>query len=112
MRRILILSLALALVGCQHLPTSPTFSPRALSTPSSMKPLCPASIVADVDPEPLPPRGFTAAALLDALVKANPTAGEAMFQWMSVDHPVWARELGGRFRRAQVECRTGENSSK
>lgn len=35
-------------------------------------------------------------------------AGDNFFEWFSVTHPVWARELARRLEKIQATCKTAE----
>lgn len=60
--------------------------------------------------EPLAPRGVSLSGLHTYLVATYGDAGEAFFVWLSVDHPVWARQLAARLESAKAACAVAEGA--
>lgn len=70
--------------------------------PPPAKPLCPASLTAEVQAEPAPPSGIGAAALHAAV-------GDPFYEWLAVTYPTWARELAKRLDDAKADCKAAED---
>lgn len=87
--------------------TSPPSSNPAPSPPPP-KPLCPAEVTATLTPEPRPPAGVDAARLATTLRQTFGQPGADFYEWLSVAHPVWARELAQRLTKAQAACKVTE----
>lgn len=76
--------------------------------PQPAKPLCPAAAVAPIPAEPLAPSGVSASGLSTWLHQTFGAQGDAFYQWMAVDHPVWGRSLAARAEAVQGACMAAE----
>lgn len=65
--------------------------------------------MAQVDSEPRPPKGIDPSKLSDTLSQAFGPAGLSLYEWFSVQEPVWGRTLASRLVKVQGECKTMES---
>ena len=78
--------------------------------PPPPKPLCPVEAVEATPAEPLPPTGVSTSALHSVLTTSFGAAGNALFQWFSVDQPVWGRSLAARLDAIKADCAKQETA--
>lgn len=52
----------------------------------------------------MPPAGLNPAAIHAALDAAFPALGDALYEWMAVDHPVWARQAARQAEAGRKWC--------
>lgn len=105
---ILSLTAALLLAACATTDPaadlSPTISP---PEPIAQTVRCPASALADLQPEPGAPTGDLSPAQVRAglIAALGPVQGDLLFEWVAIRFPIWGRSGWARAEEFQTWCK-------